>query len=68
MKLLGTVLGFELGENMPDMKMDTESGPSAPKKEANTTSAKPTTTTTNKPTDQKNAAAAELPSVGRLTI
>ncbi len=44
MKLLGAVLGFELGnENDLNSKMETDSPPSSTKKETNTS--KPTTTT-----------------------
>ncbi|CAF2777422.1 unnamed protein product [Rotaria sp. Silwood2] len=67
MKLLGIVLGFELGdENDLNSKMETESAASSTKKETNTSTTKPTTsntTTTNKtnehsktsPTEQNTA-------------
>jgi len=52
MKLLGIVLGFEVGdENDLNSKMETDSGVSSTKKETNTSSAstaKPTTTTNEK--------------------
>jgi hypothetical protein len=45
MKLLGAVLGFELGgENDDEIKMETDAGPSAKKEPtASTTSSKPST-------------------------
>jgi len=52
MKLLGIVLGFEVGdENDLNSKMETDSGASSTKKETNTSSAstpKPATTTNEK--------------------
>lgn len=66
MKLLGTVLGFEVGdENDIKEKMDTESAGSSTKKETNTASSKPSASTsskTNEPpkaTPQQNPAEAE---------
>ena len=52
MKLLGIVLGFEVGdENDLNTKMDTDNTANGTKKETNTS--KPTTTTTNKPNESK---------------
>jgi hypothetical protein len=66
MKLLGCVLGFELGgDNDMDSKMDTDNGASATKKETNTSS-KPTTTnttTTNKTNEQSKNATSGLSEV-----
>ncbi|CAF1422154.1 unnamed protein product [Rotaria magnacalcarata] len=57
MKLLGIVLGFELGdENDLSSKMETENGGNSPKKESNTSASKPTT---SKPNEQPKAAATE---------
>jgi stress-induced-phosphoprotein 1 len=51
MKLLGCVLGFELGgENDDEMKMDTDSPLFAGKKDQTNTSSKPTTASSAKPT------------------
>jgi hypothetical protein len=49
MKLIGTVLGIDIGTgNNDDIKMETDPKPSTKKKETNnSTSSKPTTTTTN---------------------
>jgi hypothetical protein len=57
MKLLGVVLGFELGdENDLDSKMETETGASSTKKETSTptASSKPTTTNTTTKTTEQN--------------
>jgi stress-induced-phosphoprotein 1 len=54
MKLLGTVLGFEVGdENDLNSKMETDTGASSTKKETPTTS-KPSTTTTKTTEQNKN--------------
>jgi hypothetical protein len=57
MKLLGTVLGFDIGTgNDDDIKMETDQKPTTTKKETdNSTSSKPTTTTTtNNKTNEQN--------------
>lgn len=61
MKLLGTVLGFEVGDESDiNSKMETESAESSTKREANTSASRPSTTTTtnNKPNEPPKTAAA----------
>ncbi|CAF3765160.1 unnamed protein product [Rotaria sp. Silwood1] len=63
MKLLGIVLGFEVGdENDLNSKMETESPSNSTKKETNTSTTKPTTshtTTTNKSNEQTKTSTME---------
>ncbi len=66
MKLLGAVLGFELGnENDLDSKMETDTPTSSTKKETSTP--KPTTTTTTT-TEQKKPATSDQTPVGHFII
>jgi hypothetical protein len=53
MKLIGTVLGVDIGmANEDDIKMDTDTKPTTTKKETDTSpSSKPTTTTTTTTTN-----------------
>lgn len=62
MKLLGVVLGFEVGdENDLSAKMETESPASAAKKETSSpTTSKPTTTTNSKAPEPTKTSGAEL--------
>ncbi len=55
MKLIGTVLGIDIGmANEDDIKMDTDTKPTTTKKETDTSaSSKPTTTTTTTTNNNK---------------
>jgi hypothetical protein len=61
MKLIGTVLGFEVGTgNDADIKMETDTKPTTTKKESDTsTTSKPTTNKTNE--QSKNVKSEQTP-------
>lgn len=62
MKLLGAVLGFDVGDEKDfDSKMETENSASSTKKETNTSTSKPTSTTSKTSEPAKNAKPEQSP-------